>query len=114
MTRCTNSSPTTSAIEAIMSGAGIDGAARAIGKHRTTVSKWRHQHPAFIAELNLRERQRRERHAEQLSLMDELATQNVLERLQSGDAKAADTWFKARGLANLKSPPVGSVTVTRC
>ena len=42
------------AVDALASGKNDKDVAEAVGAHRTTVTRWRLYHPAFIAELNRR------------------------------------------------------------
>jgi hypothetical protein len=79
------------AIELLLAGNTDTAAAKALGVHRTTVSRWRGDHPGFKAELDRRRAEVFGGAIEKLRGLLPTAVDVLAEELRSGNALAAAT-----------------------
>jgi hypothetical protein len=87
----------TIALDVLDAGGSHTEAAGSSGVDRTTVSRWATKHPAFVAELNRRKRERAEESACQIADITSTALGSVGAAIQAGDASLAMQWLKQFG-----------------
>ena len=95
------------AIDALMTGTDQETAASAAGVSRATVNRWVKHHPEFQAELNRRRRQLFDQQVDRVRQIDNMALENLRQRIEAGDEKASELWLKMRGLAALDTSKTG-------
>lgn len=84
-------------------GAGVD---------RTTVSRWTTKHPAFVAELNRRKRERSEETALRIRQTTLKALETVSVEIEEGDVGLSMRWLALFGRDCL-NPPIDDPTTPR-
>ena len=89
------------AIEALIGGATHREAAGAAGVQRTTVTSWCNHHIPFIAELNLRRRQRLQAVGDKLHEAVGAAISELADRVASGDTDCALAVVRLVGVEHL-------------
>jgi hypothetical protein len=89
------------AIDALVGGATHREAAEAAGVQRTTVTSWCNHHIAFIAELNLRRRQRLQAVGDKLHEAVGAAVGVLADRVTDGDTDCALAVMRLVGVEHL-------------
>lgn len=101
------------ALDVLDKGGTQSDAAEAAGVDRTTVSRWIHYHPAFIAEGNRRKILRSIESQRQVELISSLALDGVEKAITDGDTDACLRWLKLVGVDNLRQTNSGLDNATK-
>lgn len=97
------------ALDALIEGLTVTGAADAAGVVRQTVSGWRNHHPAFRAAFSRRQRDLRQDHTNRILSIDGAALNTVMSAIEGGDAALSMRWTQHRDLqASASSDPSDS------
>lgn len=88
------------AIDVLDCGGTQSEAAERAGVSRVTVSRWIHNHPAFIAELNRRHVERADRVSVRIDELTLRAMELVALAIEQGDTSTAIQWLRISGPMN--------------
>lgn len=97
----------TQAAALVAEGIALDDVAATIGEHTATVSEWREDNPAFIAEVNRRRREAWATAQDRLRALVPQALDALAEAVEAGDLKASVEVLKAAGVYGKTSAPGG-------
>ncbi len=92
----------------VAEGIALDDVAATIGEHTATVSEWREDNPAFIAEVNRRRREAWATAQDRLRALVPQALDALAEAVEAGDLKASFEVLKAVGIYGKVPAPEGA------
>ena len=91
----------------VAEGIALDDVAATIGEHTATVSEWREDNPAFIAEVNRRRQEAWRQAQDRLRALVPKALDALAEAVEAGDLKASFEVLKAVGIYGKVPAPGG-------